>query len=114
MDSRSFRWLGFALLLMSPKGAWAQGGEAASARLSENAVREPSPAERATARKLAEDAYFALARRDYRTAVDYYARALALVRAPTLLRDLARAQVGLGLLVEAHENYSSILREGVA
>jgi hypothetical protein len=116
MDSRRFRWFGVALLLMSPKGAWAQRGESASAPVVEKTgspVPEPSPAERATARKLAEDAYFALARRDYATAVDYYTRALALVHAPTLLRDLARAQVGLGLLVEAHENYSSILREGV-
>lgn len=55
----------------------------------------------------------ALRDKDYATAVDRYKRALAIVRAPTLLRDLARAQVGLGKLVDAHENYSTIIREGV-
>ena len=36
------------------------------------------------------------------------------MHAPTLLRDLARSQVGLGKLVDAHESYSQIIREGVA
>ena len=56
----------------------------------------------------------ALRDKDYSTAADRYTRALALVHAPTLLRDLARAQVGLGRLVDAHESYSLIIREGVA
>jgi hypothetical protein len=75
---------------------------------------EPSAADRATARTLAQEGYLALRDKDYATAADRFGRAVALVHAPTLLRDLARAQVGLGKLVDAHENYSLIIREGVA
>jgi hypothetical protein len=75
---------------------------------------EPSAADRATARTLAQEGYLALRDKDYGTAADRFGRAVALVHAPTLLRDLARAQVGLGKLVDAHENYSLIIREGVA
>jgi hypothetical protein len=75
---------------------------------------EPSSADRATARTLAQEGYVALNAKDYATAADRFQRALALVHAPTLLRDLARAQVGLGRLVDAHETYSLIIREGVA
>lgn len=75
---------------------------------------EPSSADRATARTLAQEGYNALKGKDYATAADRFSRALALVHAPTLLRDLARAQLGLGKLVDAHESYSQIIREGVA
>ncbi len=75
---------------------------------------EPSSADRATARTLAQEGYVALRDKDYSTAADRFTRAVALVHAPTLLRDLARAQVGLGRLVDAHETYSLIIREGVA
>ena len=75
---------------------------------------EPSSADRATARTLAQEGYVALRDKDYSTAADRFTRALALVHAPTLLRDLARAQVGLGRLVDAHETYTRIIREGVA
>src|SRR5882757_4345778 len=75
---------------------------------------EPTAADRATARTLAQQGYEALRDKNYTDAVDRYTRALAIVHAPTLLRDLARAEVGLGKLVDAHENYSIILREGVA
>jgi hypothetical protein len=77
-------------------------------------AEEPSSADRATARTLAQEGYIALRDKDYATAADRFSRAVALVHAPTLLRDLARAQVGLGKLVDAHENYSTIIREGVA
>ena len=77
-------------------------------------AQEPSSADRATARTLAQEGYVALRDKDYPTAADRFQRALALVHAPTLLRDLARAQVGLGRLVDAHETYSLIIREGVA
>jgi hypothetical protein len=75
---------------------------------------EPTAADRATARTLAQEGYVALRDKDYATAADRFGRAVTLVHAPTLLRDLARAQVGLGKLVDAHENYSLIIREGVA
>lgn len=78
------------------------------------ASAEPSAADRAQARTLAQEGYEALRDKNYADAIDRYKRALAIVHAPTLLRDLARAQVGLGKLVDAHENYSTILREGVA
>ena len=75
---------------------------------------EPSSADRTIARQLAQEGYNALKAKDYSTAADRFGRALAIVNAPTLRRDLARAQVGLGQLVDAHENYNRILREGVA
>jgi hypothetical protein len=74
---------------------------------------EPNDADRATARALAEEGKTALDRFDYGLAEDRFARADALVHAPTLLLGLARAQAGLGKLVEAHESYQRILREGV-
>src|SRR5262245_50161387 len=73
---------------------------------------EPNEADRATARALADQGYRALKRRDYSAAVDRFRRADALVHAPTLVVDWARALVGLGLLVEAEEKYVLVLREG--
>lgn len=77
-------------------------------------AQAPSSADRATARKLAQEGYEALRAQEYATAADRFARANELVRAPTLMRDLARAQVGLGHLVDAHELYRQIVREGLA
>lgn len=77
-------------------------------------AQAPSSADRATARTLAQEGYEALRDHDYSTALDRFSRANQLVRAPTLLRDLARAQVGLGRLVDAHETYNTIVREGVS
>lgn len=77
-------------------------------------AQAPSSADRATARTLAQEGYEALRDHDYAKALDRFTRANQLVRAPTLQRDLARAQVGLGHLVDAHETYSAILREGVS
>jgi hypothetical protein len=77
-------------------------------------AEEPSSADRATARTLAQEGYEALRDKNYAAAADRFTRALGIVHAPTLLRDLARAQVGLGKLVDAHESYALIIREGVA
>lgn len=77
------------------------------------ALAEPSAADRATARALAGEGYQALQSKDYATAVDRFSRADAMVHAPTLMIDWARALVGLGKLVEAQERYEQILREGV-
>lgn len=76
-------------------------------------AEEPSSADRVTARGLAQEGYEALRAQEYATAADRFARANALVHAPTLLRDLARAQVGLGHLVDAHDTYTRIVREGL-
>jgi hypothetical protein len=73
----------------------------------------PSDADRATARALAREGYEAEKQGNYALAAERFVRAEALVPAPTLLLGLARAQVGLGKLVEAEETYQRILREGV-
>jgi len=78
------------------------------------ASAEPSAADRATARTLAQEGQQALESRNYGVAVDRFSRADSLVHAPTLLLGLARAQIGLGKLVEAQENLNRIVREGVA
>jgi hypothetical protein len=62
---------------------------------------------------LALEGHNALLKRDFETAVDRFGRADALVHAPTLVVDWARALQGLGRFVEAHEKYELVLREGV-
>jgi hypothetical protein len=79
-----------------------------------SALAEPTAADRATARTLAQEGQDALDAKKYSVSVDRFSRAEALVHAPTLLLGLARAQLGLGNLVEAQENYNRIIREGVA
>lgn len=74
---------------------------------------EPTAADRATARALAEEGGQALDTKQYEKAADRFARADALVHAPSLVLELARAQAGMGKYVEAHESYLRILREGV-
>ena len=73
-----------------------------------------SEADRATARSLAREGHDALLKKDYGLAEDRFRRADSLVHAPSLVVDHARALVGLGRLVEAHERYALVLREGVA
>jgi hypothetical protein len=72
---------------------------------------EPSDVDRATARALAREGYEAQRRGQFGLAADRFERADALVHAPTLLLGLARAQQGLGELVEAQETYQRLLRE---
>jgi hypothetical protein len=54
-----------------------------------------------------------LLKKDYALAEDRFRRADSLVHAPSLVVDHARALVGLGRLVEAHERYALVLREGL-
>lgn len=77
------------------------------------AFAEPNEADRATARALALEGHSALQKKDYAKAADRFGRADALVHAPTLVVDWARALQGLGRFVEAHEKYELVLREGV-
>jgi hypothetical protein len=81
---------------------------------SRGALAQVSDADRATARKLAQQGQDALDHKDYTTAVDRFDRARQLIAAPTIALGLARAQVGLGKLVAAQETYARIVREGVA
>jgi len=74
---------------------------------------EPSEADRATARALALEGHNALKSKDFAAAADRFSRADALVHAPTLVVDWARALQGLGRYVEAHEKYELVIREGV-
>ncbi len=73
-----------------------------------------SDADRATARELGKDGQTALDKKDYKTAEDLFHRGESLFHAPTLLLGYARAEAGLGKVVNATESYSRIIREGVA
>jgi len=81
---------------------------------SPRAHAQASEADRATARSLAKEGHEALLKKDYALAEDRFRRADQLVHAPSLVVDHARALVGLGRLVEAHERYALVLREGLA
>jgi hypothetical protein len=70
--------------------------------------------QRSQARELAAQGFAAFQRKDFVQAEELFRRADALVHAPTLVLDHARALVGLGRLVEAHEGFAQVLREGVA
>ena len=70
--------------------------------------------QRSQARELAGQGFAALQRKDFVKAEELFRRADALVHAPTLILDHSRALVGLGRLVEAHEGFAQVLREGVA
>jgi PEGA domain len=78
------------------------------------AAADPSAADRATARTLAQEGQQALDAKKFSVAADKFTRADSLVHAPTLLIGLARAQLGLGKLVEAQESFNRIIREGIA
>jgi hypothetical protein len=73
----------------------------------------PSDLDRSMARSLAAEGYEALIAKRYQTAEDRLRRADALVHAPTIVVDHARALVGLGRLLEARERYQLVIREGV-
>ena len=77
-------------------------------------ARAQSAADKATARDLGVEGQAALDKKDYATAEDRFRRADALYHAPTLLLGYARAEAGLGKVVNASEAYNRIAREGVA
>lgn len=77
-------------------------------------VRAQTDPQREQARQLAARGFDALQHKDYATAEDLFRRADELVHAPTLVVDHARSLVGLGKLVEAHEGFELVLREGVS
>src|SRR6201999_2886024 len=59
------------------------------------------------------DGYDALEKKDWAAAADRFTRADALCHAPTVTLGLARAQVGLGKLVNAQEIYSRVVHEPI-
>lgn len=73
-----------------------------------------SDEEKAAARPLAKKGAEALDNKKYAEALDLVTRAEAVVHAPTHLLLIARAQVGLGKLVAAHETYLKLIREELA
>lgn len=77
-------------------------------------ARAESEADRATARELAAEGNAALKKKSFDTAEDRFRRADALVHAPTLVVDHARALVGLGRFAEAYQRYQLVLSEGAA
>ncbi len=77
------------------------------------AAHAQTAADRATARELGNDGQSALDKKDFATAEDRFRRADALFHAPTLLLGYARAEAGLGKVVNASEAYNRIVREGL-
>jgi len=77
-------------------------------------VHAQSEADRATARNLAAEGHTALRTQDCVTAEDRFRRADALVHAPTLVVEHARALICLGRFVEAQERLGLVMREGVS
>lgn len=78
------------------------------------AQAEVNEADRATARALAEEGHKALAAKDYALAEDRFRRADALIRAPSLMVDHARALVGLRRFAEAYESFDAARKEKLA
>jgi hypothetical protein len=72
---------------------------------------QPSDADRATARALAQEGQDALDAKDYRKAADRFGRAFALFPAPTLTLGLARAQRGMGKWLAAQTTYLRVINE---
>lgn len=71
-------------------------------------------AERAAARSTAQAGDKAFKAQRYEEAAMYFARAEAIMHAPTLLLFLARSQAKLGQYVKARESYIKVLREQLA
>ncbi len=73
-----------------------------------------SAADREAARTLADKGYEAFEAKEYRRAADLFRQAEARFHAPPHFLYLARAQVKLGLLVEARDTYARIVAERLA
>jgi hypothetical protein len=79
-----------------------------------DASGQATDSDRATARALAEEGNKALAAKDFALAEDRFRRADALIRAPSLMVDHARALVGLGRFAEAYARYDAARKEKLA
>jgi hypothetical protein len=76
------------------------------------ASAQSSAADRAVARTLTLEGYDALDNKDWATAADRFTRADTLYHVPSVALGLARAQVGLGRLVDAQDTYRRMVQEG--
>jgi hypothetical protein len=85
-----------------------------SAVLAAPAIAAGSVADREAARSLATKAYQLFEAREYRRAIDLFHQADARFHAPPHLLYVARAQVELGLLVEAKATYLRVLQDRLA
>jgi hypothetical protein len=101
-------------LLFSPLLVYGFGALLSIASLYPRVANAQAAADIAQARDLAGRGFEALKRKDYAAAEELFRRADSLVHAPTLELDHARALVGLGKLVEGHERYEQVIREGAA
>lgn len=77
-------------------------------------ARAQTDTERAAARSAAQAGDKAFKAQRYEEAAMYFARAEAIMHAPTLLLFLARSQAKLGQYVKARESYIKVLREQLA
>jgi len=77
-------------------------------------ARAQTDSERAAARSAAQAGDKAFKAQRYEEAAMYFARAEAIMHAPTLLLFLARSQAKLGQYVKARESYIKVLRERLA
>ncbi|HEU5074239.1 MAG TPA: hypothetical protein VFU02_08700, partial [Polyangiaceae bacterium] len=77
-------------------------------------ARAQTDTERAAARSAALAGDKAFKEQRYQDAAMYFARAEAIMHAPTLLLFLARSQAKLGEYVKARESYIKVLREQLA
>jgi hypothetical protein len=109
-----FAYIHLQLLLRSAwRGLLRTAVVAAALLASPDLSAQPTDSDRASARELAREGYDALQQKNYAVAEDRFRRADALVHAPTIVVDHARALVGMGRLVEAYERYGLVIREGV-
>src|SRR5262249_24931547 len=92
---------------------WAFGLALGAPWASAQPKAQPSAEDVATARALGRQGLAALQQKDFVSAEELFGRADALYHVSTLTLGRARAQVGLGKLVAAHEAYQRIVREGV-
>lgn len=93
---RSFLWFAAVLLTAS------------------TAAAEPSATEREAARQLMDEGDRRVAARDFAGALDAFTRAHALMHVPTTGVELARAQAGVGRLVEARDTALEVVRSAPA
>jgi hypothetical protein len=101
MQPRSLRWRLLASMVLASIAAMTAASPARA---------EPSLSDRETARSLMDDGDAKRDKGDITAALKSYEAADAIMHVPTTALEVARAQVGLGLLLEARETLARMLR----